>query len=141
MAKRRGGKNSEQARRGGPEPEAENSGSEDEPMGEPPLPTPYLRLSEGETQTTGEPSLDQGTQTIEITVCQGISGYTPRGEQDRVMLSRKAMEESKVIVQCAKCKAGTIVDVIVIVALCKPLPCESCGYALVRPASEAGGGR
>ena len=49
--KRRGGKNSERARRGGPEPDAEHSGSEDEPMGEPVLPPPYVSLVEEEAQT------------------------------------------------------------------------------------------
>ena len=32
------------------------------------------------------------------------------------------MEEHKVILQCAQCKAGTLTDVIICVALCAPLP-------------------
>ena len=51
MPKRRGGQKSEKARRGTAEPDAEYSGSEDEPLGEPPLVTPYTRLVEAEAQT------------------------------------------------------------------------------------------
>ena len=51
MGKRRGGKKSEKARLGTAEPEAEHSGSEEEPQDEPPTPSPYVRLSETEVQT------------------------------------------------------------------------------------------
>ena len=51
MPKRRGGQNSEKARKGTAEPDAEHSGSENEPLGEPPLVTPYTRLVEAEAQT------------------------------------------------------------------------------------------
>ena len=51
MPKRRGGQSSGKARKGTAEPDAEHSGSEDEPMGEPPLVTPYTRLVEAEAQT------------------------------------------------------------------------------------------
>ena len=51
MPKRRGGQNSAKARKGTAEPDAEHSGSEDEPLGEPPLVTPYTRLVEAEAQT------------------------------------------------------------------------------------------
>ena len=65
MPKRRGGKNSEQARRGTAEPDAEHSGSEDEPLGEPPLPTPYTRLLDAEAQTApGSGSPKVGTIRI-----------------------------------------------------------------------------
>ena len=55
MPKRRGGQKSEKARRGTAEPDAEHSGSEDEPMAEPPMPTPYVRQWDTETQTDPEP--------------------------------------------------------------------------------------
>ena len=47
--------------------------------------------------------------------------------QDRVLLSRAAMEEPKVVMQCPECKARTLTDVIVGVALKAPLPCKRCG--------------
>ena len=53
------------------------------------------------------------------------------------MLSRAAMHESQIVLQCAKCKAGTLTDVIVVVALCAPLPCQRCGYTLMRPADQS----
>ena len=146
MPKRRGGKNSEQARRGGPEPDAEHSGSEDEPMGEPPLPTPYVRMLDGEAQTAAEAAkpclLDAEAQTPGKSgsiwgTCQSIPGYTPRGELDRVMVSRAALHEHEIILQCAQCKAGTLTEVVVVVALCAPLPCKRCGYTLMRPAGPS----
>ena len=51
MPKRRGGQKSEKARKGSAEPDAEHSGSEDEPLGEPLLVTPYTCLVEAEAQT------------------------------------------------------------------------------------------
>ena len=51
MPKRRGGQKSEKARKGSAEPDAEHSGSEDEPLAEPPRVTPYTRLVEAEAQT------------------------------------------------------------------------------------------
>ena len=47
------------------------------------------------------------------------------------------MHESQIVLQCAQCKAGTLTDVIVVVALCAPLPCKSCGYTLMRPAGPS----
>ena len=158
MGKRRGGKNSEQARKGTAEPDAEHSGSEDEPMAEPPMPTPYVRQWDTETQTdpmpltmrhfkeaariigdmadeiTSNNYTDAETQTpgkansVWATV-QSIPGYHPKNEKDRVMLSRAAMHES--------CKVHTLTDVIVVVALCAPLTCQRCGYTLMRPADQS----
>ena len=51
MPKRRGGQKSEKARKGNGEPDAEHSGSEDEPLGEPPLVMPSTRPLEAEAQT------------------------------------------------------------------------------------------
>ena len=129
MPKRRGGQNSEKARKATAEPDAEHSGSEDEPMAEPPMPTPYVRLRDTETQT------DAKTQKRKPRGGR-IPGYHPRNEKDRVMLSRAAMHKHQILLQCAQCKAGTLTDVIVVVALCAPLPCKSCGYTLMRPAGQ-----
>ena len=63
MPKRRGGQKSEKARKGSAEPDAEHSGSEEEPMGEPPLVTPYTRLVEAEAQTAERLDADVETQT------------------------------------------------------------------------------
>ena len=168
MPKRRGGQKSEKARKGSAEPDAEHSGSEDEPLGEPPLVTPYTRLVEAEAQThlghgdadallrhiavqkvlddacgiAADPFRyvkDRATQTPRSAgsvweAVQSIPGYHPENDQDRVMLSRAAMHEHQILLQCPQCKAGTLTDVIVVVALCAPLPCKSCGYTLMRPA-------
>ena len=53
------------------------------------------------------------------------------------MLSRAAMHEHQIVLQCAQCKAGTLTDVLTVVALCAPLPCKSCGYTLMRPAGRS----
>ena len=90
MPKRRGGKNSEQARKGTAEPDAEHSGSEDEPLGEPPLVTPYTRLLEAEAQTALEAAKPR---------------LLPKNDLDRVMLSRAAMHEHQILLQCAQCKS------------------------------------
>ena len=66
-----------------------------------------------------------------------IPGNHPKDDNDRVMLSRAAMHEHQILLQCAQCKAGTLTDVIVVVALCAPLPCQSCGYTLMRPADQS----
>ena len=144
MPTRRGGKNFEKARKGIAEPDAEHSGSEDEPLGEPPLVKPYTRLLEAEAQTAEAPKrLDAeaqtpGTKTDSVwEAVQSIPGYHPENDQDRVMLSRAAMHEHQIILQCAQCKAGTLTDVIVVVALCAPLPCQRCGYTLMRPADQS----
>ena len=47
------------------------------------------------------------------------------------------MHESQILLQCAQCKAGVITDVIVVVALCAPMTCQSCGYTLMRPADQS----
>ena len=47
------------------------------------------------------------------------------------------MHEHQIVLQCAQCKAGTLADVIVVVALCAPLPCKTCGYTLMRPAGQS----
>ena len=44
------------------------------------------------------------------------------------------MHEHQIVLQCAQCKAGTLTDVIIVVALRAPLRCKSCGYTLMRPA-------
>lgn len=164
MRKRWGGQNSAKARKGTAEPDAERNGSEDDPMGEPPIPTPYTRLVEAEAQTASWPKdtevetmaklvriakhqleknwRDTETQTpgkadSVWAAVQAISGYTPRNEKDRVMLTRAALEEHYVVIRCPQCKAGTLTDVIVVVALCAPLPCQKCGYTLMRPAGES----
>ena len=101
MPKRRGGQNSAKARKGTAEPDAEHSGSEDEPLGEPPLAAPYTRLLEAETQTACTAPfqrLDADTQTPGQAgsvweLVQSIPGYHPRNEKDRVMFSRAAMHE------------------------------------------------
>ena len=167
MPKRRGGQNSEKARKGTAEPDAERSDSEDEPMAEPPMPTPYVRQWDTETQTDPEPLTTRhfkeaakiiGDMAHEITsnnytdaetqtsgkadsvgaAVQSIPGYTPRNEKDRVMLSRAAMHKHQIVLQCAQCKAGTLTDVIVVVALCAPMACQSSGYTLMRPAGQSG---
>ena len=166
MPKRRGGQISEKARKGTAEPDAEHSGSEDEPLGEPPLVAPYVRQWDTETQTdpmpltmrhfkeaakiigdisdeiTSNNYTDAETQTPGSAgsvweAVQSVAGYTPRNEKDRVMLSRAAMHEHQIVLQCAQCKAGTLTDVIVVVALCAPLPCKRCGYTLMRPAGPS----
>ena len=53
------------------------------------------------------------------------------------MLSRAALEEHQVVIRCPQCKAGTLTDVIVVVALCAPLTCQRCGYTLMRPADQS----
>ena len=85
---------------------------------------------------------DAETQTPEKAVSvwaavQSIPGYHPKNEKDRIMLSRAAMHESQILLQCAQCKAHTLTDVTVVVALCAPLPCKSCGYTLMRPAGRS----
>ena len=142
MPKRRGGLKSEKARKGTTEPDAEHSGSEDEPLGEPPLVTPYTRLVEAEAQTAPPKPLDAETETPgkADSVCaavQSIPSYHPKNEKDRVMLSRAAMHEHQIVLQCAQCKAGTLAEVIAVVALCAPLRCKSCGYTLMRPAKPS----
>ena len=156
MGKRRGGKKSEKARLGTDEPEAEHSGSEDEPMGEPPLVTPYTRLVEAEAQThLGHGDADALLRNIDVQkvfddargiaadpfrhveVAQCIPDYRPKNDQDRVMFSRAAMHESQIVVQCAQCKAGTLTDVIVVVSLCAPMACQSCGCTHMRPAGQS----
>ena len=173
MPKRRGGQKSEKARKGSAEPDAEHSGSEDEPLGEPPLVTPYTRLVEAEAQTgeivaeqmrdlylhrfnelrkdiqrLGEVELAQPKRLDAETQTPGqadsvweavasIPGYHPKDDNDRVMLSRAAMHKHQIVLQCAQCKAGTLTDVIVVVALCAPLPCKRCGYTLMRPAGQS----
>ena len=47
------------------------------------------------------------------------------------------MHEHQILVQCAQCKAGAIMDVLTVVALCAPLPCKTCGYTLMRPAGQS----
>ena len=121
MPKRRGGQSSEKARKGSAEPDAEHSGSEDEP----PLVTPYTRLVEAEAQTAAPKRLDAeaptpGKADSVWAAVQSIPGYHPKNEKDRVMLSRAAMHEHQIVLQCAKCKAGTLVEVIIVVALCAP---------------------
>ena len=135
MPKRRGGQKSEKARKGAAEPDAEHSGSEDEPLGEPPLVTPYTRLVEAEAQThLGHGDADALLQKIAVQkvfdeawdickdpfrfvnekarqspgdagsvweVVQSIPGYHPENDQDRVMLSRAAMHEHQIVLQCA----------------------------------------
>ena len=120
MPKRRGGQKSEKARKGSAEPDAEHSGSEDEPMAEPPMPTPYVRQLDMETQTdpmpltmrhfketgriiggianeiTSNNYADAETQTPGQAgsvweLIHSIPGYHPRNDQDRVMFSRAAM--------------------------------------------------
>ena len=145
MPKRRGGQNSAKARKGTAEPDAEHSGSEDEPLGEPPLAAPYTRLLEAETQTACTAPfqrLDADTQTPGQAgsvweLVHSIPGYHPRNDQDRVMFSRAAMHEHQILLQCAQCKAGVITDVLTVVALCAPLPCKRCGYTLMRPAGQS----
>ena len=142
MPKRRGGQNSAKARKGTAEPDAEHSGSEDEPMGEPPLVTPYTRLVEAEAQTAPPKPIDAETQTpgkadSGWAAVQSIPGYHPKNEKERVMLSRAAMHKHQIVLQCVQCKARTLTDVIVVVALCAPLPCKSCGYTLLRPAGTS----
>ena len=145
MPKRRGGQNSAKARKGTAEPDAEHSGCEDEPQGEPPLAAPYTRLLEAETQTACTAPfqrLDADTQTPGQAgsvweFVHSIPGYHPRNDQDRVMLSRAAMHENQILLQCAQCKAGALTDVIVVVALCAPLTCQRCGYTLMRPADQS----
>ena len=171
MPKRRGGQSSEKARKGTAEPDAEHSGSEDEPLGEPPLVTPYTRLVEAETQThLGHGDADALLQHVAVQTVfdtargiaadpfryvkdratqtpgsagsvweavQSIPGYQPKNDQDRVMLSRAAMHDNQILLQCAQCKAGTLTDVIVVVALCAPMACQSCGYTLMRPAGRS----
>ena len=145
MPKRRGGQNSAKARKGTAEPDAEHSGSEDEPLGEPPLVAPCTRLLEAETQTACTAPfqrLDADTQTPGQAgsvweLVHSIPGYHPRNDQDRVMFSRAAMHEHQILVQCAQCKAGTLTDVLTVVALCAPLPCQRCGYTLMRPADQS----
>ncbi len=127
MPKQRGGKNSEQARRGGAEPAPEYSGSEDEPMGEPPLPTPYMRQQGAEAQTALEsPKTDapreQSTGQPLFIAMASTPGYTPRSEEDRVLLFMRA-----------QCRAGAAVDVAVCVALRGPLRGEGCGHAVMEP--------
>ena len=80
-----------------------------------------------ETQTPGDANSIWG-------VAASIPGYHAKNEKDMVMLSRAAMHEHQIVLQCAKCKAGTLVEVIIVVALCAPLRCKSCGYTLMRPA-------
>ena len=106
MPKRRGGQISDKARKGTAEPDAEHSGSEDEPMGEPPLVMPCTRLVEAEAQTHWYVN-DKVTQTPADKVwaaVRSIPGYTPRKEKDGVMLTRAALEEHKVVLSapCAK---------------------------------------
>ena len=140
MPKRRGGQNSAKARKGTAEPDAEHSG-----RGEPPLVAPYTRLLEAETQTACTAPLqrlDADTQTPGQAgsvweLVHSIPGYHPRNEKDRVMFSRAAMHEHQILLQCAQCKVGTLTDVIVVVALCAPLPCQRCGYTLMRPAGQS----
>ena len=47
------------------------------------------------------------------------------------------MHEHQILLQCAQCKAGAIMDVLTVVALCAPLPCKTCGYTLMRPAGQS----
>ena len=68
---------------------------------------------------------------------QSIPGYHPKDDSDRVMLSRAAMHEHQIVLQCAQCEASTLTDVIVVVALCAPMACQSCGYTLMRPAGQS----
>ena len=165
MGKRRGGKT--RSRRG--RPDAEHSGSEDEPLGEPPMPAPYVRLEDAEAQThLGHGDADTLLQKIGVQkvlddakqvyldhyvcdratqtpgdagsvweVVQSIPGYHAKNDQDRVMLSRAAMHEHQIVLQCAQCKAGTLTHIIVVVALCAPMTCQSCGYTLMRPAGQS----
>ena len=145
MPKRRGGQNSAKARKGTAEPDAEHGGSEDEPLGEPPLAAPYTRLLEAETQTARTAPfqrLDADTQTPGQAssvweVVQSTPGYHPKNDQGRVMFSRAAMHENQIVLQCAQCKAGTLTDVLTVVALCAPMACQSCGYTLMRPAGQS----
>ena len=79
--------------------------------------------TDAETQTPGK------ADSVWAAV-QSIPGYNPKNEKDRVMLSRAAMQKHQIVLQCAQCKAGTLTDVIVVVALCAPMACQSCGYTL-----------
>ena len=157
MGKRRGGQNSKKARKGTAEPDAERSGSEDEPVAEPPMPTPYVRHWDTETQTdpmlltvrhckeaakiigdiADETTSNNYTDAETWAAVQSIPGYHPKNEKGRAMLSRAAMHKHQIVLQCAQCKARTLTDVIVVVALCAPLPCKNCGYTLMRPAGHS----
>ena len=121
MGKRRGGKKSEKARLGTAEPEAEHSGSEEEPQDEPPTPSPYVRLSETEVQTDltplslqhlkeaakvlllhdviAEDFSDAETQTENIyqsTTTRTLTGFEPQNEQDGVVISLAALENKQI---------------------------------------------
>ena len=108
------------------------------------MPAPHVRLEDAEAQAAEAPErLDAEAQTPGTKAdsvweaVQSIPGYHPENDQDRVMLSRAAMHEHQIVLQCAQCKAGTLTEVIVFVALCAPMACQSCGYTLMRPAGQS----
>ena len=145
MGKRRGGKKSEKARLGTAEPEAEHSGSEEEPQDEPPTPSPYIRLLDTEVQTnintitsmTIEYTVaDAQTQTENIylsTTPRTLTGFEPQNEQDGVVISLAALENKQIKIQCAACEAHTALDVKICLGIIQALPCQRCGHPIMAP--------
>ena len=85
MPKRRGGQKSERARKGSAEPDAEHSGSEDEPLGEPPLDTPYTRLAEAEAL---EVKIGADAELARRRLQTGDEGLLPGPDLDAVKFPR-----------------------------------------------------
>ena len=71
---------------------------------------PERLAADVETQTAAPKHFDAEAQTPGKAgsvweAVQSIPGYHPENVQDRVMLSRAAMHEHQILLQCAQCKA------------------------------------